>query len=97
MVGNGRNNVLFLMYVRFLRSSSRVKFFGLRNCLLQIGMVKVVFFFTTSKPICSKSNRAVCAKIANVVEGDTLCGCAANGFSQVPNILALGGQIWTKF
>jgi len=33
MVGNGRNNVLFLMYVRFLRSSSRVKFFGLRNCL----------------------------------------------------------------
>jgi len=51
-----------------------------------------VAFLTTSKPIYSKSEQAVSAKITHMLVGEHM----TNGFSQVPNFSAAGGQSCKK-
>ena len=55
-----------------------------------------VAILTTLKLICSTPVTAVSVKISGMVDDGTLCQRAANGFSNVPNFSATGGQTSEK-
>ena len=51
---------------------------------------------TTLKLICSTPMTAVSVKSSEIVDDGTLCRCGTNGFSQVLNFSATGGQTCEK-